>query len=179
MGFPEGKMKMGILPPGVNRERKGFTLIELSVVLFILSLVMLTVLPKISRLAGESSGDALRKIALNIETTLEGAVFESATGEIIIDIPGGSIKDMRGEGKDEARIWSTSLPSHLTILSVLTNFGKSYRNEKVRIPYASTGYMPRTSIYLKEKEEDKSYTVQINPFTGKVSILEGIVTEKS
>ncbi len=179
MGFPEEKMKMGISPPGENREKRGFTLIELSVVLFILALVLLTVLPKISRFTGESSRDALRRVALSIETTLEEAVFESAMGQIVIDIPGGSLKDMRREGEEEVSIWSASLPSHLSILSVTTNFGKSYRNEKVRIPYASTGYMPRTSIYLKEKEGEKSYTLQINPFTGKVSVLNGIVTEKS
>ncbi len=133
----EVKMKMQIFPRGENRDTWGFTLIELAVVMFIISLVLWTALPKITTFGSGGVPDTLRGIASRLENTMEEAVFESAGGIIVINMARGSIKDMRGKGKDKMKVWSAILPDTLSIQGVTSNFGKEYRDTEVSITDSS------------------------------------------
>lgn len=164
--------------PGKSNQLSGFTLIELAVVLFILSLILWTALPKISAVTKDDIGEFMRKTALHIESTMEKALFESAGGKITIKIADGTIEGYRqGEEGNLLMNWSVKLPESHTITSVTTNFGKSYSAEDVDIPYSHMGYIPRTLIVVSSVEERKDQTITINPFTGKVEIIDGIITE--
>lgn len=164
---------------GKSKGRCGFTLIELAVVLFIISLLIWTVLPKISIVAKEGIEEFTRKTALHIETTMEEALFESKGGKITVRIGDGIIEGYRSnEEGDLLKNWSLTLPETHTIASVTTNFGKRYTADDVDIPYSPMGALPRTLIIIEEKEGTSAQTILINQFTGKVEISDGIATEK-
>lgn len=165
--------------PGKSSHPRGFTLIELAVVLFIVSLILWTALPKISLLSSESIEEFMRKVVFHIESTLEDALFEAQGGKITVKITDGAIEGYRSdeEGKLQKK-WSLKMPEHLSITSVTTNFGKSYTIEDVDIPVSAMGYIPKTFIVVEEEEELKSHTITVNPFTGRVEIIDGTITEK-
>lgn len=165
--------------PGKSNHPRGFTLIELAVVLFIVSLILWTALPKISFVSSDSIEEFMRKMVLRIESTLEDALFQSQGGKITVKIADGTIEGYRYREEGELlKNWSLKLPDRFSITSVTTNFGKSYTTEDVDIPFSPMGYIPKTLIVVEEKEEPSSQTIRINPFTGKVEIIDGIVTEK-
>ncbi len=165
--------------PWMSNHPRGFTLIELAVVLFIISLILWTALPKVSIVSSESSEEFMRKLAVHVESMLEDALFSSQEGRIAVRISERTIEGYRTAEEGElTKRWSLQVPDSLSITSVTTNFGKNYVTEDAEIPVSPMGYVPRTLIVVEEKEEQKSHTITINPFTGRVEITDGTVTEK-
>lgn len=172
-------MRIRTSPRGKSDGKGGFTLIEIAVVLFILSLVLLTALPRVSLISSGGAEGFMRKAALRIEQTLEDAIFESRGGQLLVNIPEGVIQGYRSDGEELVMNWSLELPESLMITSVTTNFGKEYLTEEVIIPYSNMGFIPRTFITVKEEDFLEAHTITINSFTGKVSIDVGTVDEQT
>jgi general secretion pathway protein H len=60
----------------VKRARSGFTLVELVVVLFILSLAIYILLPRLPGVSQSRKNAALRRLAADIQATHEQALFK-------------------------------------------------------------------------------------------------------
>lgn len=60
----------------MNRADRGFTLIELAVVVFLLSLLTAVLLPRLPRPAGLRANEALRRLAGAVQTLHEESAFK-------------------------------------------------------------------------------------------------------
>ncbi len=60
----------------MSRSRSGFTLIELAVVLFILSVLVAILLPRLPRTSDSRNREALRRLAASVQALYEEATFK-------------------------------------------------------------------------------------------------------
>ncbi len=60
----------------MNRSRTGFTLVELVLVLFILSLAAMVLLPRLPGLSQGRIDAALRRLAISVQAAYEDASFK-------------------------------------------------------------------------------------------------------
>jgi prepilin-type N-terminal cleavage/methylation domain-containing protein len=82
-------------PQGRGYSERGFTLVELLVVIFVLSLMTALVLPSFTSSEGEVKGEA-RKVASLIRHTNESAASKKETLHLTFDLDHGTVK--WGEG---------------------------------------------------------------------------------
>ena len=82
---------MRISTPG-TRSSPGFTLIELSIVLFVLGLLLWLVVPRISSVAGPSRDTVFREIAAGSEAAFDTALFEKREVRLVIDPSAGTYR---------------------------------------------------------------------------------------
>jgi prepilin-type N-terminal cleavage/methylation domain-containing protein len=59
-----------------HRARRGFTYVELAVVMLILSVLLVLTLPRIPRIAGSERDEALRRLAYSTQTLYEEAALK-------------------------------------------------------------------------------------------------------
>lgn len=64
------------LPAAPGKGRRGFTLLELVIVLTILSLAALVVWPRLPRMATVERAEGLRRLAYGAEAVFEQAAFK-------------------------------------------------------------------------------------------------------
>ena len=143
---------MQISIPGKNNGNLAFTLIELSVVLFLISLILWTVLPKLSVLSGEDNGKFLRKMAARLELTMEEAIFTAKGGRIEINISEGLIESYTGEGKEKRKSVKLDFYERLKVGDRIKKYFFSFtyevNNEKINPVTAPRFLFQTTLIYL-------------------------------
>src|SRR3990172_3895103 len=95
---PAGKARMRISTPG-TRSSPGFTLIELSIVLFVLGLLLWLVVPPISSAGGPSRDTVSRELAAGSEAAFDTALFEKREVRLVIDPSAGTYRFRILEGQ--------------------------------------------------------------------------------
>ncbi|NNG45842.1 MAG: prepilin-type N-terminal cleavage/methylation domain-containing protein, partial [Deltaproteobacteria bacterium] len=83
------------------KDSPGFTLIEFSVVLFVLGLMLWIVVPRVSSVVGITRNTVFRQIAAGSETAFDTALFEKREIRLVIDPSAGTYR-FQGEEKRNA-----------------------------------------------------------------------------
>ena len=161
------------------KKNKGFTLIELSVIVFIIGLMGLYVLPNIGdRLFHTQTKFSLRRIAGNIKEVFNRAAIKRQTYYFFIDFDKNrywvALPDINGEFSKEAstHMIDTYLPNKIVLVDVAIPSKKFNTGENV-ILFTPRGLSEKHMIHLKS--DDINYTLIISPLTGQVEIKEGYV----
>lgn len=167
---------MRISPPGKPNSR-GFTFIELAVVLFVLGLVLWLVVPRVATVVGPDRNTVFRKIAAGSEAAFDTALFEKQEVRLTID-PASGICRFGLPGKDAGAPSAADLPEGLHITGVRIENEDQPPDVVTTIRYLPGGKIPAFRIFFHEDGEGtdaRDWTLRVNPFDGSVDILEGEV----
>ncbi|MBI5577329.1 MAG: prepilin-type N-terminal cleavage/methylation domain-containing protein [Deltaproteobacteria bacterium] len=161
------------------RDRRGFTLIELSVVLFVLGLVFWLAMPHLAGVGEPDRGSVFRELAAGSEEAFDLSLFEKREARLVLDPKAGTYLFQTADGR-------SFTPSAKPLGSRLTITGIRIENEDrpldlvTEIRYLPGGKVPAARIFFRDKEaggDASDWTLRINPFDGSMEVLEGTVVK--
>jgi type II secretion system protein H len=154
----------------LNSRKRGFTLIELIIVIFIISLTTALIMPNL----WPSGQRSLKSEAKRISNTLR-YIYDEAAGKkesyiLKIDLD----TDSWGfESKIESRTFK--MRNNVTFRDiVIPSLGEVSRGEVI-LKFSPMG--PQEPITIHLKKDDKEYTINFNHISGRATIHEGYITE--
>ena len=169
---------MATSTPG-TRNRSGFTLIELSVVLFLLGLFLWLVAPRFSAFGSPSRETIFREIAAGSEEAFDTALFEKKEVRLRIDPVAGSYRFRVEEGKSDTGP-GRKFGETLAVTGIRINGEDRPPDIVTEIRYLPGGKIPEARIFfLDEGTEGKPtrWTLRLTPVDGTVEVLEGTVAD--
>lgn len=141
--------------------RKGFTLVELLVVIFVISLVAALAMPSFSVIGEKRIKSDARKVSAIVRFLAESAVARKQTYALKIDFAERSI---HYEGPDGQR---SVIIKDITSVDMQT---KGLISEgDLTVFFGPMGASEAFSIYLGDSED--TFTIAFNPLSGRVKIL--------
>lgn len=158
-------------------NRRGFTLVELTVVIVILSVVALLVVPRIP--AGREA--ELRGSARTLAATLRYLQDRAITGKtgyrMHLDLGSGAtaVKKLSARGEeapDDEFLGRRLLAEGVTITDVMTQRGGKRTGGEALLTFGVSGIEEFTTIHLKGAAGGH-FTVMAYPSSGKVTVAEG------
>lgn len=163
----------------------GFTLIELTVTLLLITIIVGITLPKIGdAIYSTNLKHSVRQLRALITLARSKATLERIPRRVVCDMAKGEIRielEMRDEGEgqviftyepDTSLMMRTyRLPDGVKIEDVITETGDKETSGAAHLRIAPNGLVTGNFIHLRKGEEQ--YTLYINPLTGRVTIEEG------
>ncbi len=160
----------------ISKKPGGFTLIELTIVIFIAGLLLSITLPIVrDTLLHDNLKTASRKLVATITWLRNRSVSEYRDYVLLFDLEKGKCwHETSGMGESElltVRDQAYTLPEDVRILDIdLYGFEKKVDGE-VALKFNRKGYVSYTLIHLGDKG-DRKFTLVLEPFLGKVKIME-------
>lgn len=168
---------MGTSTPG-TRSSEGFTLIELSVVLFVLGLLLWLVVPRLSSIVGPDRNTVFREIAAGSEAAFDTALFEKREVRLVIDPAAGTF-GFQVPGEDGAKGQPRELSEGLAITGIQVEGEDRPPDIITEIRYLPGGKVTAFRIFFREPgggTDSPEWTLRVNPVDGSVDVLEGTVS---
>jgi general secretion pathway protein H len=158
----------------------GFTLIELMLVLAIMAVSAALVVPRFAdSLENVRVKTALRDASNMMRRARVHSVLERKEYLVVVDREEGTLTLQQSETQDEEDAPTLSgmeLPRGLTISGMDMDFSGSKKEKKQEkwskkyLTFYPMGTSSGGCLYLADSK-DRHYTIEINPFTGRVSIF--------
>ena len=162
----------------ISVNKRGYTLIELIVVIVLLGLMFGLVVPKFRQAVLSDSLDAtsLRIIGL-IEDLRERAISDQISYVLHFDIRGRELwafaSDATAEEQETARERAYQLPVDVIIEDIWSwSRGKIY--DDATIQFSKKGYIEQSMIHL-QSEDGRQLSLELTPFLGSIKIHKGYV----
>jgi len=162
--------------PGM-RNRPGFTLIELSVVLFLLGLFLWLVAPRLSALGSPSRDTVFREIAAGSEEAFDTALFEKKEVRLLIDPSAGTYR-FRAAGESTDPVPGKPFGETLAVTGIRIGGEDRPPDILTEIRYLPGGKVPDARIFFRDSGaggEPTLWTLHINAVDGTVEVLEGTI----
>ena len=163
---------MTIFPCKLNR---GYTLIELSLIILLIGVILVFVLPKLDNIGDAKLRTTARQLAGKIQSLYDESVLKKKPYQIVFDITNRTYSSSQISDK-ESSIFSdsaqeTSLSDKVYIKDIVMETEGKITEGKVAIRFYPDGYVEKNTIHLSDGKKD--YTLATAPLTGKVKISEG------
>jgi len=158
---------------------RGFTLVELSVVLFVLGLVLWTVAPRLSRIGEPGRDDVFRDLARASEEAFDISLFEKREARLVL-APAEGTYEFRVMDRPRAEGRTRELGRRLSVTGIRVEGEDRPLDIPTEIRYLPGGRVPAAWIYLQEEDdrgERSPWTLRIDPWDGSVKVLEGTVRD--
>jgi prepilin-type N-terminal cleavage/methylation domain-containing protein len=163
-----------------RRAEAGFTMIELSVVIFLLALISLMVVPNLVDFSSYYLNSSARRLKGTISYLHAQAASKKMYLRLNFDIDNGKywVSAINEDGEDTLVPFMLAkpveLPEGIGIADVHSLYDKKRTKGKTFIQFFPTGYTERAVIHLKYKDK-KFYTLIVSPITGRTKIEENYV----
>lgn len=145
--------RSGVVESGLSPFTAGFTLIELLVTLFILSITLSFVIPRIMGREEAELKSAARKLLYTVRRLSDEAVFKKEKQVLNVDIENSEYR--KGDGGKRSK-----LPPGISVDNVL--LGKEeIRSGTASITIFPSGLRDEAKIHLTGKGKGKGYTIVI------------------
>jgi general secretion pathway protein H len=159
---PAVRIAIVILP--VGRNERGFSLIELILVLLLIAVSMAIVLPNIGKGLQERE---VRSSALGLAATARElrsrALFDGVPQQLVVNVSQNSYL--------VARTREVQLPAQVKFVSV--QGGESVERDMKRFYFFPNGSALAGEIILADSDKAISYLIRMEPLTGKIEVLRG------
>lgn len=159
-----------------TRSKKGFTLLELMVVIALIGVVLLLAVPATrDALTVNDLKKAARQFA-GLERQLRvDAVRDQMNYVLVLNVPSAHYyvitDDMTAEKvQDVEKTQTRKLSGDVTVLDVVRNKDEKIREGKVKIHFSRSGTSPPLVIHLAGGEDRMTLTV--NPFLGVTAVYD-------
>jgi prepilin-type N-terminal cleavage/methylation domain-containing protein len=175
-----------------RNKRAGFTLIEIAVVLFIISLFLVVVtVPIQGVLSGGDLGQATRMLMSEVTQLRGEAAYTKKIQSLVLDMEHNTFYAMEPETlaefkktedslfEEEKEVIPTKqdLPSGVVFEDVVLDTLGKVQEGKAEVRFFANGCVEHALIHLKN-DGGKSYTLEINPVTGHIRTHEGYLEQK-
>ena len=156
------------------RETKGFTLIELAVVIALLGLFLGLTIPRFQHyLVGDELKATTRKIVGLVREVRNEAIREQRVYTIHLDIESNQWWIQHADMEDEemmlAKEEAFALPRGVRIMDVWCRGKGKQAYGDIAIPFSKKGYVEQTLIHIGGAP-DREFTVELSPFLGVVKV---------
>jgi len=160
------------------KNNRGFTLVELSVVLFLLGLILWIAAPRFATLGEPGRDSVFRAMAMGSETAYDLALFEKRESRLVLDPEEGTYQFRGTEDKDAPG--AKPLGSRLKITGIRIDGADRPLDLVTEIRYLPGGRVSAARIFIRDSGDEgkpTDWTLRINPFDGSVDVLEGTVVQ--
>ncbi len=154
--------RMRISKTGTCSNRKGFTLLELVLVIFIISLSAALVFPSLSFFESSKIKSDVKKIASILRYLNENAITSKETAILKIDLKKKLLTYNSAEGKKE-EVFETIHSVEMQSRGIISE-------GELSIFFYQQGALENINIYLSD--DRANYLVAFNHLSGKVKIVE-------
>jgi prepilin-type N-terminal cleavage/methylation domain-containing protein len=168
---------MGTSTPGT--PSRGFTLVELAVVLFVLGLVLWVALPRLSHVGVPDRDTVFRALSAGSEAAYDLSLFEKRETRLVLHPTDGTYAfdhpDRPAEGKR-----SLEFGSRLSVTGILIEGVDRPLDIPTEIRYLPGGRVTSARIFFRDDgggNAPSQWTLRLSPFDGSMKILEGTVRE--
>ena len=169
---------MGTSTPGT--PNRGFTLVELAVVLFVLGLVLWVALPRLAHV-GEPDRDAVfRALSAGSESAYDLSLFEKQETRLVLRPSAGTYEFRRPDRPDDEER-PREFGSRLTVTGIRIEGEDRDLDLPTEIRYLPGGRVTSAQIFFRDTgggNPPSEWTLRLNPFDGTMKILEGTVQEE-
>ena len=159
------------------KANRGFTLIEILVVMFLLGSFLLVAVPRISDLADVNIKSASRNISGMVKYLYNEAIFKKNIYKLAFDIDNGEywveyMEDNQFVTSYDPVLKRKKLPSGIYFQDIFTERTqeKVESGEEVFILFMPHGFVDYAVIHLNSKSS--SYTIETKPYTGGTKIYD-------
>ena len=154
------------------KDGKGFTLIEMAVVISLIGLFLLIAVPKFQDIAEVNIKSASRRLSGTIKYLYNEAAFKKRVYKLTFDIKGGEYWIEVLEGNEfiihnDPSFKMRKLPTGVYFRDVITERTrqKLVEGDEEFIIFTPTGFVEPAVIHL-ETETGSAYTIATKPYTG-------------
>jgi competence protein ComGC len=159
-----------------SRFSHGFTLIELVVVAFLITLMFFFTFPRVHRFLFANDGnEATRRIVGTIRQMKENALRSEINQTLHLDIQRDGMwitnEAMTEEQKEDARAQSFEFPEGFDILKVDLPLLEEADGETAEIGFYPGGYSDKALIHVEIDREER-LSIVVEPFLSEVRIAE-------
>jgi len=170
---------MGTSTPGTPSNR-GFTLVELAVVLFVLGLVLWVALPRLSRV-GEPGRDAVfRALSGASEAAYDLSLFEKRETRLVLHPSDGTYQFLHPDRPTEEKR-TLEFGSRLTVTGIRIEGEDRPLDLPTEIRYLPGGRVTSARIFFRDDggggNAPSQWTLRLSTFDGSMKILEGTVRD--
>ena len=164
------------------KDKKGFTLIELAVVIVLVGAFLLVAIPKFKSITEVNIKSASRRLSGIIRYLYSEAVFRKTVYKLAFDIDRGEYWIQVLDGNefrtptDDPLLGIQKLPDGVYFKDIMTQRSpeKAQNGSRDFILFMPTGFVEPAVIHL-ETEDGIDYTIAIKPFTGGTIVLDEYV----
>jgi general secretion pathway protein H len=160
----------------------GFTLLEITVVLFIIGLLLLLAYPKIQALTENSLQSASRRLVGTIQYLYHEAMATHQVRRLSYNLRDGAYQ-VQATNSTEASITPVSiggwvrLPQGVSFQDVVTLRQGKVTEGEAFTQFFPAGLVEKTVIHLTDQDQHV-FTLDINPLSGRVKVYEGYIEVK-
>ncbi|UWZ78519.1 pilus assembly FimT family protein [Geoalkalibacter halelectricus] len=150
-------------------DARGFTLIELGIVVLILALMSVMTVPLLGRVGDADLKSAGRKLAGTVKYLYNEAALQGLTHRLTFDLDANDISSLRQETSGEwislpGRRARAQLPGSVRISNVIV-FGKgNFSSGTVSMDIYPVGWLEEAVLHLQDGS--RKMTVRFSPLTG-------------
>ncbi|MCC6543228.1 MAG: hypothetical protein IT392_01845 [Nitrospirae bacterium] len=168
------KWLMTIFP---YKLKRGYTLIELSLIILLIGVILVFVLPKLDNIGDTRLRTTARQLAGKIQSLYDESVLKKKPYQLVFDITNRTYSFSQ-VNEEETSILSdsgqdTSFSDKVYIKDIVMEAEGKIAEGKVALRFYPDGYVEKNTIHLSDGKKD--YTLETSPLSGKVKISEGYV----
>ncbi len=173
-----------LAPHRILQRTRGFTLIELSIALLLLTLMFSIAIPRFSELTEINLRSSARQLAAMMRFLYAEAGFKKTYFSLIFDFSSQSYwveaprlnpetKEIQMvEIADQALIPHRKLPTGIRFREIKIGSQEALHDGKAELHFYPGGYADPASIHLQDKKE-REYTIFLIPLSGRVLVQAG------
>jgi prepilin-type N-terminal cleavage/methylation domain-containing protein len=163
----------------VGTWNRGYTLIELSIILILLGVILLFALPKLDSIGDVRLRSTARELAGTIQSLFDESILKRTPYQLVFNIGERTYSIVEtGVNPESSEVIETikkeaALPDKTYIKDIVTPIDGKAAEGKIVIRFYPDGFVDKSVIHLSNGKKD--YTLVTTPLSGKVKILEGYV----
>ena len=158
---------------------RGFTLVELAVVLFVLGLVLWVALPRLAHVGEPDRDTVFRSLSAGSEAAYDRSLFEKRETRLVLHPADGTYEFVRPDRPAETKR-TLEFGSRLSVTGILIEGVDRPLDIPTEIRYLPGGRVAAARIFLRDEgggSAPSQWTLRLSPFDGSIRILEGTVRE--